>query len=180
MTNWQNILEACRRADSRAERQLFDCYGEACFRRALRYLGSAAEAQDVVGKAFIKAFRALPKTEFTELPKFEGWLLRIVTNEALMLLRERKKHVTVALEAMNNFVVEGSTLASTEMETQELVEQIERLPTGYRRVMKLFAIQGYSHAEIGKRLNISEGTSRSQLSKARNLLKKQLKLRGYD
>ena len=180
MIDWQNIIEACRRADSRAERKLFDRYGEMCFRRAYQYLGSTAEAQDVVGTTFIKVFRGLPGTEFADLAKFEGWLMKIVSNESLMILRKQRAEAKTRTRSYSTVLTSEPPAVLARIEVNELANEIERLPSGYRKVMKLFAIEGYSHAEIGKRLNITEGTSRSQLSKARNLLKKQLKSRGYD
>jgi RNA polymerase sigma-70 factor (ECF subfamily) len=123
--------------------------------------------------AFVKIFRGLPKASFSHQNGFEAWLRRIVINEALSLIRRRKP-----LEQLEDHASEMPSSSGNEiigrLTARELEGYIADLPEGYRLVLTLHAIEGYTHAEIGTLLGISEGTSKSQLSKARAVLKKKL------
>ncbi len=173
LDDWRQLIDQCRRGRPRAERALFDHYGDRCYALAYRYLRDRMEAEDVVAMAFVKIFRALPQAEFPHRNGFEAWLRRIVVNEALSLIRRRKP-----LEALEDHPADLPVTTGAEiigrLTAQELASYIEALPEGYRLVLTLHAIEGYTHAEIGARLGISEGTSKSQLSKARKVLRKQL------
>ena len=132
----------------------------------LRYVKDADDAQDVLLKSFVKAFDQVKK--YRREGSFDGWVRRIVVNEALMFLRKHKNmHVAVDLEE----ATEVSTPPSTHLEADDLLRLVQQLPLGYRTVFNLFSIEGYSHAEIAQKLTISEGTSKSQLSRAKELLR---------
>jgi RNA polymerase sigma-70 factor (ECF subfamily) len=134
----------------------------------LRYLRESDDAQDVLLKAFTKVFEHLPR--FKGEGSFEGWVRRIVVNEALMFLRKHKhRHITIELEE-----AAASVEQYPQLEADDLLQLVQALPEGYRTVFNLHAIEGYAHAEIAEQLGISEGTSKSQLSRAKELLRQQI------
>ena len=112
-------------------------------------------------------------SQFNFKGSFEGWMRRIMVNEALMRLRG-KKMINVELDEVRQ-ESSGVTVESN-ITAEELLKLVNELPVGYRTVFNLFAIEGYSHAEIAEQLEISEGTSKSQLSRARALLQERLKV----
>ncbi|MFM6915164.1 MAG: RNA polymerase sigma factor, partial [Aquirufa sp.] len=103
---------------------------------------------------------------------FEGWIRKIMVNEALMSIRKNKDRYPVDIDVAFDLAHPDETLM--QLGIQEIESLIATLPTGYRTIFNLYAIEGYSHAEIALLLNISEGTSKSQLSRARALLQNQL------
>lgn len=129
------------------------------------------EAEDVLVVSFTKVFNRID--QFKGEGSFEGWLRRIIVNEALSYLRKNKSmYVETDIEALDrepNFEV-----LENQLEVEDLLKMIEALPTGYRMVFNLYAIDGFSHQEIADQLGISENTSKSQLSRARALLQKRL------
>ncbi len=140
---------------------------------AYRYVGSADESNDVIQEAFIKIYKNLNSYSFKG--SFEGWMKRIVVNCSLEYITKRKK-ITFEPEAL---LLDKSCssweLPVSEMSVQEIVELINKLPTGYRTIFNLSVVEGYTHKEISKQLGISEGASRSQLTKAKGKLKELLK-----
>ena len=136
-----------------------------------RYIKDKMEAEDVLVVSFTKVFNRID--QFKGEGSFEGWLRRIIVNEALSYLRKNKSmYVETDIEALDrepNFEV-----LENQLEVEDLLKMIEALPTGYRMVFNLYAIDGFSHQEIADQLGISENTSKSQLSRARALLQKRL------
>lgn len=166
---WQGNIN-----DKQAQRQLFEQYGERLYRVAYRYLDDRMAAEDVTSEALVKIYRALAGKTFEHQNLFEAWLRRIVINQALQRLRQhhrwRREEQGWAEDYCDG---EGDILASLSL--QEVLLMIKTMPTGYRTVLQLYAFDGYSHAEIASELGISVGTSKSQLNKARNFLRQQLK-----
>ncbi len=164
------LIEACKNGSSKAQKQLYEQHSGKMFGVALRYVGNHHEAEDVLVTAFMKVFEHLDS--FKGEGSFEGWIRRIVSNEALGLIRKRKK---VFMEEIENADYKGkNNPASTALETDDLLALVKQLPDGYRTVFNMYAIEGFSHKEIGEELGIAENTSKSQLSRARALLKKWL------
>ncbi|AFM04901.1 RNA polymerase sigma factor, sigma-70 family [Bernardetia litoralis DSM 6794] len=164
------LIEACKKGSSKAQKQLYEQHSSKMFGVALRYVGNHHEAEDVLVTAFMKVFEHLDS--FKSEGSFEGWIRRIVSNEALGLIRKRKK---VFMEEIENADYKGkNNPASTTLETNDLLALVKQLPDGYRTVFNMYAIEGFSHKEIAEKMGISENTSKSQLSRARALLKKWL------
>lgn len=137
-----------------------------------RYVNRQADAEDIMIEGFMRVFDKIG--QFKSEGSFEGWVRRIMVNEALGYIRKNKSlFLSVDAEDVHNepaaFHVDGDELA-----TQDLLQLVQELPQGYRTVFNLFAIEGYSHEEIAGMLGISENTSKSQLSRARALLQKRL------
>ena len=138
---------------------------------------SDMETEDVIIVAFGKAFNAIRSFNYQGPGSLEAWLRRIVINESLMSLR--KKHNFNLTESIDETVPEPDLKQFSESGADDIYKMITQLPTGYRTVFNLSTIEGYSHEEIAAMLGISEGTSRSQLFKAKALLKKMLTREGF-
>lgn len=160
------IIKGCIKHDSRAQQALYERFSPVMFAVCLRYVKDTAEAEDVLLRSFMKVFEHISK--YRSDGSFEGWIRRIVVNEALMYLRANKTlHMTVDVEQAYTV----GTVQGDHLEAEDLFDMVKKLPVGYRTVFNLYAIEGYAHAEIADMLNISEGTSKSQLSRAKQLLR---------
>lgn len=133
-----------------------------------RYIKQKEDAEEILSDGFIKVFNKLKEFEYYNDKSFEAWIKRIMINESLMFLRKRK---IIFLDEDNALKMESLNTTDSEFEAEDIYNLILSLPTGYRTIFNLFAIEGYSHGEISQMLQISDGTSRSQLTKARVMLK---------
>ena len=167
-TEW---IEGCKRQDSLAQELLYKHYSGKMYALCCRYIPSKMEAEDVLVTAFTKVFERIE--QYKGEGSFEGWLRRVIVNESLTYLRRNKN---MYLETDIEAVDKEPDLAKLEsnLEVDDLMKLIGLLPTGYRMVFNLYAIDGYSHKEIAEQLGISENTSKSQLSRARVVLQKNL------
>ena len=171
--NEADLIAACVRGEHRAQRQLYDQLAGLMFTVCRRYLRRREDAEEALLLGFAKMFRALPGYRFEG--SFEGWVRRIMVNEALMQLRQREL-MTVSFDEFlqpENLATTAAT-AETQLQAEDLLALLATLPAGYRTVFNLYALEGYGHQEIAELLGISEGTSKSQLSKARALLQRRL------
>ncbi len=167
----EELLAGCRKQSRVAQQQLYATYSGKMYALCCRYVKSSMEAEDVLVASFTKVFDKID--QFKGEGSFEGWIRRIVVNEALTWLRKnRSMYVETDLEKAD-YEVDYNQL-SDHLETEDLLRMIQLLPTGYQIVFNLYAIDGYSHKEIAEQLNISENTSKSQLSRARVYLQKLL------
>ena len=163
------LVDGLRKNDSRSQQAVYERFSPAMFAVSLRYVKDHDSAQDVLLKSFMKVFSNI--RQYKGKGSFEGWIRRIVVNEALMFLR-KYKNMSVEVD-----IEEAQDRAATtydHLEAEELLSLVQQLPVGYRTVFNMYAIEGYSHAEIAEKLNISEGTSKSQLSRAKQLLRQML------
>jgi len=136
----------------------------------MRYLKNDMDAEEALLNGFMKIYQHIDK--FESKGSFEGWVRRIMVNEALTFLR-KKEPLHLAIEDGYTQIA-GLVTADHDMNEEELLGILRTLPAGYRAVFNLYAIEGFSHKEIADMLNITEGTSKSQLSKARAMLQKKL------
>lgn len=165
------LIEGCLRRDSSAQRLLYEQYSSKMYGLCCRYVKGSMDAEDILVSAFMKVFDKIH--QFKNEGSFEGWIRKIVVNEALTYLRRnRSMYVEIDLEQAD-YEPDYQSL-SDHLETEDLLRIIQELPTGYRIVFNLYAIDGYSHKEIADQLGISENTSKSQLSRARVYLQKVL------
>ena len=170
-----DVIDRCRRGEARAQRQVYERYAGRLFRVAQRYLRQHADAEDALVRGFQKVFAQLPRFEFHDEARLVSWLKTIVVNECLMLLRQRSSFALVSDTEAAEVPVDEDAL--DQLSAEEIHDLIRQLPDGYRTVFNLYALEGYTHAEIAQRLGISEGTSKSQLSKARQLLQRKIRER---
>lgn len=165
------LIKGCLRRDSSAQKLLYDMYSSKMYGLCYRYVKDSMEAEDVLITAFMKVFDKIQ--QFKGEGSFEGWIRRIVVNEALTYLRRhRSMYLETELEQADR--EPNYSALSDHLEAEDLLKMIQELPTGYRIVFNLYAIDGYSHKEIADQLGISENTSKSQLSRARTYLQKVL------
>lgn len=167
------LIKGCRDGDAACQRMLYDTFQAKMLGVCMRYYPDKMEAQDVLQDGFIKVFKNIES--FEEKGSLEGWIRRIMVNTALEQIRkEARKGQKVDFENEALMIAEP-TLASDELEATDILSFIQALPTGYRTIFNLFAIEGYNHNEIAQQLNISVNTSYSQYHRARALLQKILK-----
>jgi RNA polymerase sigma-70 factor (ECF subfamily) len=165
------ILRASK-SDRVAQRCLYEKYAPKMLALCRGYVKDLQFAEDVMHKGFLKVFMHLQS--FTERGSFEGWVRRIMVNESINFLKQ--KRLLVFESDINELEIEKSPEVSVKSDAEYLLRIIDQLPHEYRIVFMLYAIEGYTHKEIALAFNISEATSRSKLSKARKLLQKKLKL----
>src|SRR5690554_6908847 len=170
-TTEAEVIKGCVSGDRKAQQHLYDQYGGRFLAICLRYIKDRHLVEDVMIEGFKRIFEKL--AQFEEKGSFEGWMKKLMVREALMALRKNKNLLLeVALD--NREEIQGHHYEVKDLEAGDLMGMIHELPVGYRTVFNLYAIEGYSHAEIGELLGISENTSKSQLSRARGLLKQKL------
>ena len=169
----QELIEGCIKREPTAQRKLYEIYAQRMLTLASRYAGDRERAKDILHDGFITLFNKIDS--YSGTGSFEGWIRRIFVNTALMSLR--KVDILRNTEEIDNAAGEISDFpgAVETMSSKELMELIASMPDGFRIVFNMFAIEGYNHQEIAKELNISEGSSRSQLSRARVWLQERIK-----
>ncbi|MFD2244816.1 RNA polymerase sigma factor [Pontibacter ruber] len=166
----QELIAGCQRADSKAQKCLYERYASPMYGVCLRYLKNQMDAEEALLNGFMKIYKNIGQYEGKG--SFEGWVRRVMVNEALGFLR-KKEPLHLAIED-SHVQVAGVSGADHDLAEGELMELLRTLPAGYRAVFNLYAIEGYSHKEIADMLGITEGTSKSQLSKARAMLQRRL------
>ncbi|MEX2591682.1 MAG: RNA polymerase sigma factor [Anditalea sp.] len=170
-TTEADIIKGCLKGERKAQQLLYEMYCGKFLALCIRYIKDRDMAEDVMIEGFMKIFQKL--SQFKEKGSFEGWMKKIIIRESLIALRKHKNFgLEINLDSHEDFHVHH--YESTDMEAAELMEMIQDLPLGYRTVFNLYAIEGFAHAEISELLGISENTSKSQLSRARSLLKQKL------
>jgi len=170
-TTEEKLIAGCRAQKGSAQKALFGKYSGRMLSICCRYIKDKLEAEGTMVIAFVKIFERIE--QYSGEGNFEGWMKRIMVNESLMYLRKNKN---MSLNVDINEVYDNPNFETLEdhLEADDLLKLINELPIGYRTVFNLYAIEGYSHREIAEQLKISENTSKSQLSRARNLLQKRL------
>ncbi len=170
----EQIVDGCIKKNAIAQKYLYDKFSRKMMGVCLRYCDSEEEAEDVLQNGFITVFGNLHS--YKGLGSFEGWIRKIMVNTALTNIRKNKKfRQNIALDSVEYMIPETQSVANS-FEVQDLLKVIQQLPQGSRTIFNLYAIEGYSHNEIAKMLNISEGTSKSQYSRARAYLQKVIPL----
>lgn len=164
----KQLIEGCRRGDRQAQRELYETYSRKMMAVCLRYVNDRETAADLLQESFLKVFLNLDSYEGRG--SFEGWMRKIFVNGALEYL----KRADILKEAVGLDMADELSYPDpspvADISAKELMQLIGELPAGYRQVFNLFAVEGYSHKEIGEMLHITEGTSRSQFSRAKQLL----------
>jgi RNA polymerase sigma-70 factor (ECF subfamily) len=175
----KTIVEACLRGERRAQERLFQTYYGKMLAVCMRYLNDRDSAQEILQVSFLKVFDKLEFFDFTG--SLEGWIRRIVTNSAIDHLRKAKKDPFLS-DQDNDFVtgssdpmVESEQTALLDLKAQVAIEAIGKLSPAYRAVFNLYVIEEHTHKEIAEILGISEGTSKSNLAKAKMNLQRLLK-----
>jgi RNA polymerase sigma-70 factor (ECF subfamily) len=169
-------IEACKRGERLAQRWLYEKFAGKMYYVCFRYLGNTDDAQDTLHDAFVKVFASI--TRFRGDASLETWLTRIMANTSINSIRKQarrgiKKDIDdckIADESDATAMID----VPTGLSAQDVLQMITELPIGYRTVLSMYALDAYSHRDIAKALGISEGTSKSQLAKARKMLKQRI------
>lgn len=167
-----DLIQGSINGDRRMQERLYNAYSPKMYGVCLRYSGNADDAQDILQEGFVKVFRNLPK--FRGDGSFEGWIRRIFVNTAIEHYR-RKVNMYPVTEAQENTVEDKDWTALDRLAMKDLLEMIRELSPGYRTVFNLYVVEGYTHKEIADMLGISEGTSKSQLARAKAILQNLIK-----
>lgn len=165
------IIEGCKRGEPAFQELLYKKYSARMMAICSRYAKTSFEAEDVFQEGFVKVFQNITAYQ---TGSFEGWLKRIFVNTSINNYRRNQKHYGHTEQGEDIFAAEEPENIMTGISTQELLDVIAQLPEGYRLVFNMSVIEGYTHKEIGEMLHIAEGTSKSQLAKAKTFLKKLL------
>lgn len=170
--NEQQLIDGCRKGKRQAQKELYETYSRRMMGVCLRYANDRETARDLLQDGFVKIFSSLDS--FSGTGSFEGWMRKIFVNSALEYLRKADvMRETVDLDNTAE-LSDADSSAVSQMSEKELVALIGELPSGFRAVFNLFAIEGYSHKEIGEMLDITESTSRSQYTRAKQLLQRKI------
>ncbi|WP_341215531.1 RNA polymerase sigma factor [uncultured Wocania sp.] len=172
--NYWDEPELIKRAiknNREAQHVLFELYAPKMLSICRYYIKDMQHAEEVMLNGFFKVFSHLKN--FKNEGSFEGWIRRIMIRESISFLRQKKniEFIVEDIEHENNY----TNNIKTDIEVAEIQQLIDVMPEGYKMVFVMYAIEGYKHQEIANMLNITEGTSKSQLFKARKLLQEKLK-----
>ena len=171
--NEQAIIHGCLRQDPLCQRELYNHFSPKMLSVCYRFAPSREDAEDMLQEGFIRVFSQL-KT-FAGKGAFEGWVRRIIVHTCINFLKKHKKfNECVDLEYASDAVFTKEESIASVMQGRQVMECIRQLPMGYRTVLNLYAIEGYSHKEIGEMLEVGESTSRSQYTRAKSMLEKML------
>lgn len=168
----QTLIKDCLNGNPIAQRKLFEKFAPKMMTVCLRYMKGRQEAEDVLQDGFVKVFQKVHLYENSG--SLEGWIRRIIVNTALDQLRKNSKFGYMDDVDEVGYKIENNSYTFENLVAQDLMKMIDQMPNGYKVVFNMFAIEGYSHKEIGEMLGISENTSKSQYLRARDYLKKQL------
>ncbi len=166
------LLEGCRTGNSKSQELLYRQFYGYAMSVCLRYTRTRDEAVEIVNDGFIKVFNHVEKVDLTK--SFKNWLRRIMVNTALDYYRQNHKHYNHDDIQETEYMISDSKDASSDLSYEELLGLVQKLSPAYRTVFNLFVIDGYSHEEIGEKLGISIGTSKSNLARARINLREML------
>ena len=166
-----SLLEGCKRGERRAQEMLYRTLAPRMMGVCMRYARDKAEAEDILQMGFIKVFQKI--ASFKSEGSFEGWVRRIMVNTAIEMYRRNLRTLDM-VEIEEGYNVPQTTFNISELETKDLISLIRELSAGYRLVFNMYVIEGYSHKEIAAELGITEGASKSQLSRARAILKERI------
>ncbi len=168
----KHLIEESKAGNKNAQQQLYQKLTIPMMGVCLRYMKNQEDAEDVLMEGFFKVFKNLERFSYESEIAFFGWVKRIMINESLMKLRKNKD---IQMMAINEDLDEELDISPLEdLSAAYLLKLIQSIPIGYRTVFNLYEVEGYSHEEIAEKLGISKGTSKSQLFKAKRLLREKL------
>lgn len=169
-----DLIKGCIEGNPEMQKLLYDLYSSKMYGVCLRYAENAEDANDVMQEGFIKVYRSLPK--FRAEGSFEGWIRRIFVNTSIEHYRKKTKKYNIT-EVQENTIEDNELSALDSLATKDILNIINELSPGYKQVFNLHVVEGYSHKEIAEILGITEGTSKSQLARAKGVLKKIIETR---
>ena len=166
--SYEILISGCLQNEPAAQRELYNRFSSKMLSVCYRFAQSREDAEDMLQEGFIKIFTQIHT--FENKGTFEGWVRRIIVHTCINFLKKYKKfNENVDIAYANTVQAKEETMPSL-MQAKQVIECIRLLPIGYRTVLNLYAIEGYSHKEIASMLDIEESTSRSQYTRSRNML----------
>lgn len=173
LPNGDEIIHGCQQGDRESQRKLYELLKGKMYAICLRYSSNRDEAEDVLQEGFIKVYTSIK--DFRDEGVFEGWVRRIMVNTALEHQRKKQRmYISEDIESAEEEFIDADII--DELSAREILALVQKLAPGYRLIFNLYVIEGYNHREIAEKLNISEGTSKSQLARAKKILQEQLEL----
>lgn len=170
-----NAIHRAKKGEPSAQRYLYDQYRSKWFMICLRYLPNRADAEDALQNGLVNIFTKINQFD-TSIGEFSHWTSRIIANECIQILRKINKNQMVGELKDDLPAAYREESAIDKISRQEIMSIIQKLPAGYRVIFNMYVFDGFTHKEIASQLNISEGTSKSQLSKARKMLQQSLEV----
>ena len=167
MITESDLLQGCLSGNRRMQEELYRRFSPRMYAVCLRYAGKAEEAEDILQEGFIKVFRKMDS--YRGDGSFEGWMRRIFVNTAIEHFR-RKRYLMPGTEREENTIEGKYTSVLDDLGAKDILALVQELSPGYRTVFNMYVVEGYTHREIADMLGISEGTSKSQLSRAKVIL----------
>jgi len=158
-------LKACIRGDRRAQKAFFDRFKGKMFALCLRYASTREDAEDMLQDGFVRVFCDLH--QYSGTGNFEGWVRKVFVNTALQHLQKQRRGPVIVELGSYDVATDDTPFFGEELPARNLIKVLQQLPTGFRTVFNLYVLEGYSHPEIAEILNISVGTSKSQLLRAK-------------
>lgn len=169
-----DLIQGCINGDSQMQQILYDKFSPKMYGVCLRYAGNEDDASDILQEGFIKVYKNLNK--FRGEGSFEGWIRRIFVNTSIEHFRKKVKLYNVT-EVQENTIEDTNLDALDILATKDIIKIINELSPGYKAIFNMHVIEGYSHKEIADIMGITEGTSKSQLARAKGVLKKLVEAR---
>lgn len=163
LINEKELLKGCIERDIKAQRQFYNLFARKMMGICIRYASGVDEAKDFMQEGFIQVFNSIES--YNNKGSLEGWVRKVIVNACLMELRK----VRPIFNEVEELDIQQEQVFSY-MNEKDILTFIQKLPQGFRMVFNLFAVEGFSHKEIAQKLDISEGTSKSQYSRARKAL----------
>jgi RNA polymerase sigma-70 factor (ECF subfamily) len=168
----QQLIKECKAGSITAQKYLFDKYATSFFLLCRRYLKTDEQAEDTMMNGYYKIFKLLQQFIYNNDATAYAWMKQIMVNECLMELRKKNNYLFVANEMEDEIAIDETAIS--DLSANEIFKLITQLPIGYRTVFNLFVMEQMSHKDIAALLKITEGTSKSQLNKARLMLQQLL------
>lgn len=173
----QNLVNACRNDDRKAQHELYHLYAKQMYNVCMRIVNHVGEAEDILQESFVEAFRRM--REFRGEATFGSWLKRIVVNRSINSLRKKRLVLFEHTSAFEHIADEEDIPDEANLTALKLMQLVSELPDGYRLVLTLYLFEDYKHSEIATLLNITESTSKSQYNRAKARIREQLKNMEY-
>lgn len=167
------IIKGCINNDRLAQKHLYERFYGGMMGVCMRYASHKEQATEILNMGFFKVFKSI-KTYAEKGSNLEAWIYRIMVNTAIDFIRAEMRHRHDDIEYAKPAIEDQSDIIAS-MQAEQILEMVNQLPPSYRAVFNLYVIEGYNHAEVGEQLGISEGTSKSNLAKARMKLQEMIK-----
>lgn len=167
-----DLIKGCVEGDRRLQEELYNRFSPKMYAVCLRYANNTDDAQDLLQEGFIKVFRNLHR--FRAEGSFEGWMRRVFVNTSIEHFRRKSTKLSTVSDKEEDTIEDVDITALDNLAEKDIISLIQELSPGYKTVFNLYVIEGYSHKEIGELLGISEGTSKSQLARAKGILQKKV------